>query len=88
MTTNQIPQETIIKVSNELSELVYRARKVGYKNIPPRLPKRPTTSTMSGFYKRFRNWSSALKTLEFETNRQTKHTITANANLLENYTRK
>lgn len=84
--TNQITPETLSKVSNELSELIYKAKKVGYKNLPPRLPKNPTKSTMSGFHKRFKNWSNSLILLESEIQKQVKHTIKANPNLLEKYT--
>lgn len=89
MTTTQISTETLIEISNELSDSIYRAKKVGYKNIPPRLPKKhPTVSTMSGFKKRFKNWSAGLLTLEIEYNKQTKRIVKENANLLENYTNK
>jgi hypothetical protein len=77
---------TTVELTNELSELIYRAKKVNYKNIPPRLPKNPTESTMTGFHKRLRNWSNGLFSLEQETNRHNKRIVKTDINLLKSYT--
>lgn len=71
------------EMKNELSEMIYRANKVGYKNQPPKLPKNPTTSTLSGFVKRFRNWTKGLLYLENETSRQNKRIVKIDTNLLK-----
>lgn len=49
-----------------LSDLKIRARRVNYKNEIPHLPKKPTSSTMSGFRGRLGNWLKVLENLEKE----------------------
>ena len=73
----------IEELANEISELGYRANKVKYKNKLPKLPKNPTDATMSGYYKRLRNWSNGLFSLEIETNRDSSKVVKANFSLLE-----
>jgi len=80
--------ETINNSASELSSLISRAKRVSYKNFPPRLPKKPTPSTMMGFEKRLKNWTAGLQMLEVEYARQAKHIVVANNNLLENYIKK
>ena len=58
-------------------------QRINYKNKPPRLPKNPTSSTLSGFRKRFAHWKVALQDLELE---QERGTIKVQPNLLKNFT--
>lgn len=76
------------ELTNELSELVSKAKRLGYKNIPPRLPKNPTASTMSGFLKRFHNWRHSLQQLEQDRSMQGNKTVVVDSNLLQNYIKK
>lgn len=69
-------------IADQLSELKYRAQKINYKNNLPRLPKKPTTSTMSGFHKRLSNWLNILTHMEKE---RMHGTISSEPNLLEKY---
>lgn len=82
--TNTTP---ITEIAKETSDLVYRANKVNYKNQIPKLPKKPTPSTMAGYYKRLRNWSNGLFSLEQEVSKHSKRTIKVNHNLLEAYSK-
>lgn len=75
-------QESLQQSAEQLYELTLRAKKINYKNIPPRLPKNPTEATMVGFRKRFSNWRDRLKYLEVE---RTLGTITNDTNLLKSY---
>ena len=64
-------QETLQNSADQLYELTLRAKKINYKNKPPRLPKKPTESTMMGFRKRLSNWTDRLRYLEEERMRGT-----------------
>lgn len=68
--------------SNELSDLAFKARAVNYKNKLPRLPKKPTESTLMGFAKRLSNWKQVLFLLEAE---RLNHTIENDPSVLKNY---
>ena len=50
----------------QLEDLKFRAKRIDYKNTIPSLPKKPTESTMSGFYSRLNNWRRQLEVLEKE----------------------
>lgn len=84
MTQKTTPDfESLIKeYQNQLSDLGYRARNINYLNILPQIPKKPTSSTLSGFQKRLSNWKKGLIQLEGERLRE----ITLNdPHLLSNY---
>ena len=57
-------KEEALKLSSGIFELKQRARKVDYKNVLPRMPKKPTESTMRGFHGRLGNWTKGLEYLE------------------------
>lgn len=65
-----IDAKTINEINSELTELKLRAKKVGYKNAIPRIPKFKKThphnhnSTLMGFNKRINNWKKGLLILE------------------------
>jgi len=56
--------------SKERSKLRGIAKEVGYFNGMPRYPFAPTTSTLSGYYKRMRNWLEKLNVAIDEYNNQ------------------
>lgn len=56
----------IKQLTTELASLRARARRVGYKDIQPKLPESLTHSTMMGFNKRLHNWKSKLEHMEHQ----------------------
>jgi hypothetical protein len=63
---NSTINDLIVSYKKELGNLTFRANKVNYRNKPPRLPKNPTESTLSGYRKRLANWTKVLIQLEKE----------------------
>lgn len=57
---------TLQEIENQLADLKSRAKRIDYKNVIPRLPKKITHSTLSGFKKRLSNWTKQLEHLERE----------------------
>ncbi len=70
------------RLANQLYELNLRAKKINYKNKIPTLPKKPTNSTMMGFYKRLSNWTNVLSHIESE---RMVGTISSEPNVLRSF---